>query len=146
MLGLLIPIDCWLFFLTSSGIKKSCIFGAVKRIFVILLLCLSFLSCDKRELCDAVSQQVVSVMETSYVSQPQTNDIFGVKSSNIFSVRTAPQCQRTFRTFRHCDYLFRNGKCINPRIFDFSLGEMISGRVGKLSADRYIYSICFLRL
>lgn len=47
----------------------------MKRIFVILLLCLSFLSCDKRELCDAVSQHVVSIMETSYVSQPQTNDI-----------------------------------------------------------------------
>ena len=118
----------------------------MKRIFVILLLCLSLMSCDKRELCDAVSQQVVSVMETSYVSQPQTNDIFGVKSSNIFSVRTAPQGQRTFRTFKHDDCLVRNGKCINPRIFDFSLGEMISGRVGKLSADRYIYSICFLRL
>gem|GEM_PF-2320294 len=104
------------------------------------------MSCDKRELCDAVSQQVVSVMETGYVSQPQTNDIFGVKSSNIFSVRTAPQGQRTFRTFRHCDYLFRNGKCINPRICSSAVVESISGRVGKLSADRYIYSICFLRL
>lgn len=146
MLGLLIPIDCWLFFLTSSGIKKSCIFGAVKRIFVILLFCLSFLSCDKHEVCDAVSQQFVSIMETSYISQPQTNDIFGVESSNIFSVRTAPQCHRTFRTFRHCDYLFRNGKCITPRICSSAVVESISGRVGKLSADRYIYSICFLRL
>ena len=118
----------------------------VKRIIVILLFCLSFLACDKHELCDVVSQQAVSVMETGYVSAPQTNYIFGVESSNILSVRTTPECQRTFRTFRNNDCLFRNGKCINPRIFDFSIGEMISGWTGKLSLDRYIYSICFLRL
>ena len=85
-------------------------------------------------------------METSYVSQPQTNDIFGVKSINIFSVRTVLRARGLFRTFKHDDCLVRNGKCINPRIFDFSIGEMISGWVGRLSVDRYIYSICFLRL
>ena len=125
--------------------KKFYIWG-VKRIIVILLFCLSFLACDKHELCDVVSQQAVSVMETGYVSAPQTNYIFGVESSNILSVRTTPECQRTFRTFRNNDCLFRNGKCINPRIFDFSIGEMISGWTGKLSLDRFIYSICFLRL
>ena len=118
----------------------------MKRIIVILLFCLSFLACDKHELCDVVSQQAVSVMETGYVSAPQANYIFGVESSNILSVRTTPEYQRTFRTFRNNDCLFRNGKCINPRIFDFSIGEMISGWTGKLSLDRYIYSICFLRL
>ena len=118
----------------------------MKRIIVILLFCLSFLACDKHELCDVVSQQAVSVMETGYVSAPQANNIFGVESSNLLSVRTTPEYQRTFRTFRNNDCLFRNGKCINPRIFDFSIGEMISGWTGKLSLDRYIYSICFLRL
>ena len=125
--------------------KKFYIWG-VKRIIVILLFCLSFLACDKHELCDVVSQQAVSVMETGYVSAPQANNIFGVESSNLLSVRTTPECQRTVRTFRNNDCLFRNGKCINPRIFDFSIGEMISGWTGKLSLDRYIYSICFLRL
>ena len=134
------------FFLLTIQSEKSCIFGGVKRIIVILLFCLSFLACDKHELCDVVSQQAVSVMETGYVSAPQTNYIFGVESSNILSVRTTPECQRTFRTFRNNDCLFRNGKCINPRIFDFSIGEMISGWTGKLSLDRFIYSICFLRL
>ena len=94
------------FFLLTILSEKSCIFGGVKRIIVILLFCLSFLSCDKRELCDVVSQQAVSVMETGYVSAPQTNYIFGVESSNILSVRTTPECQRTFRTFRNNDCLF----------------------------------------
>ena len=145
-----------------TGCEKNIIFALMKFLTLILSLVLSFFFEGKDGNVSEISAQESTVNVTaSSSSEKQTNQALnreiciaaaqgytfaGNETSNFVSVRTAQSGRRTSPQTRSTSRIVKGGKIIDNNHLHPFLAQPILPLGGTHISERYLFSLCTLRL
>lgn len=145
-----------------TGCEKKTIFALMKHLTLILSLVLSFFFGEKDGIVSEVSPGDNSVSVTASPSSEKQTDralnreicisaaqgytFAGNESSNFVSIRTAQSGRRTSPQTRSNSRIVKGGKVIDNNHLHPFLAQPVLQSGGTHISERYLFSLCTLRL